>query len=130
MLIDDYIEYCNKYRELYQLYVVLMQVGSFYELYGTNNEGEGVDVDKICELLEIQSTRKNKSITEISRKNPRMGGIPMFVLDKYLDILVANGYTVILIEQVTPPPEPKREVTRIISPATREIDNVSIGIII
>ena len=123
MLIDDYIEYCNKYRELYQLYVVLMQVGSFYELYGTNNEGEGVDVDKICELLEIQSTRKNKSITEISRKNPRMGGIPMFVLDKYLDILVANGYTVILIEQVTPPPEPKREVTRIISPATREIDN-------
>jgi DNA mismatch repair protein MutS len=122
MLIDDYIDYCNKYKEIYQVYAVLMQVGSFFELYGT--EKEGVDVDKICDLLEIQSTRKNKSITEISRKNPKMAGIPLFVLDKYLDILIDNGYTVILVEQVTTPPEPKREVTKIISPATREINSI------
>ena len=42
MLIDDYIEYCNKYRELYQLYVVLMQVGSFFEFYGVDNSEEKI----------------------------------------------------------------------------------------
>jgi len=120
MLIDDYIECYNKYKEI-DLRIVLMQVGSFFELYGTNIEGP--DVDKICELLEIQSTKKNKSISEISRKNPKMAGIPLYVVDKYIDILVNNGYTVIKIEQVTPAPDPKREITQVISPATREINN-------
>ena len=117
MLIDDYIKYTHKYKEIYGKSVVLMQVGSFYELYGLNND-EGADVDEICGILEIKCTKKNSTIPEISRKNPKMAGIPLYVLDKYVDILYENGYTIILVEQVTPPPEPKREVTRILSPGT------------
>jgi DNA mismatch repair ATPase MutS len=98
-----------------------MQVGSFYELYGYSDKG--ADVDSVCNLLDIVSTRKKKSITTVDRLNPKMAGIPLFVLDKYMDILLDDGCTIILVEQTTPPPEPKREVTRIISPATREIDN-------
>ena len=116
MLIDDYIQYVQKYNKIYDKSVVLMQVGSFYELYGLNNEG--TDVDEICRILEIKCTKKNSTISEISRKNPKMAGIPLYVLDKYVDILYENGYTIVLVEQVTPPPEPKREVTRILSPGT------------
>lgn len=121
MLIDDYINYSNEYASLYAKSVVLMQVGSFYELYGYSDQGS--DVDTVCNLLDIISTRKKKANPVVDRLNPKMAGIPLFVLDKYMDILLDNGYTVILVEQTTPPPEPKREVTRIISPATREIEN-------
>jgi DNA mismatch repair protein MutS len=120
MLIDDYINYTNEYKKLYEKCLVLMQVGSFYELYGV---GEcGADVDTVCDILEIQSTRKNKSISIIDKSNPKMAGLPLFVLDKYLDILLDNSYTIVIVEQTTKPPNPKREVTRVISPATRNIE--------
>ena len=116
MLIDDYIEYHNKYRIIYNKSVVLMQVGSFFEYYGYENEG--TNVQEICELLDFQMTRKKKSNPIVDRLNPNMGGLPIYMIEKYIDILVQNNYTVILVEQVTPPPEPQREVTRIISTAT------------
>jgi DNA mismatch repair protein MutS len=118
MLIDDYINYTNKYREIYDKCLVLIQVGSFYELYGIPDKNEGANVDEVCEILEIQSTRKNKSEPVISKNNPKMAGIPLYVLNKYVEILIENNYTIILVEQVTLPPNPKREVTRIISPST------------
>ena len=121
MLIDDYINYVNKYKKIYDKCLVLMQVGSFYELYGFGNEG--TDVEEICKIIGIQSTKKSNSKPDINKYNPRMGGFPLPVLDKYLDILMEEGYTVVIVDQVTPSPEPKREVTRILSPATRDIEN-------
>jgi DNA mismatch repair protein MutS len=122
MIVDDYIEYTNKYKNIYDKCVVLMQVGSFFELYGIPDKNLGANIDEICEILEIQSTRKNTKIAEINRKNPKMAGIPLYVVNKYIEILNDNGYIVILVEQTTPPPEPKREVTKIISP-TVNIEN-------
>jgi DNA mismatch repair ATPase MutS len=121
MLIDDYIIYVNKYKKIYDKCLILIQVGSFYELYGYGNEG--ADVEEICRIMGIQSTKKSNSKPNIDKYNPRMGGFPLPVLDKYLDILMEEGYTVVIVDQVTPPPEPKREVTRILSPATRDIEN-------
>lgn len=121
MLIDDYINYTNKYNSIYSKSIVFIQVGSFFEIYGL--EKEGADVDEICKILDITSTRKNTSKTEINKSNPKMAGIPLFTSDKYIEILNNNGYVVVMVEQVTPPPQPKREVTRIISPATKEINS-------
>lgn len=123
MLIDDYIEFTTKYKNIYNKCVVLMQVGSFFEFYGIPDKNEGADVDQICEILEIQSTRKNTKIVEINRKNPKMAGIPLYVVNKYIEILNENGYIVVLVEQTTPPPEPKREVTKIISPTVNMENN-------
>ena len=121
MLIDEYINYTNKYKSIYSKSIVFIQIGSFFEIYGL--EKEGADVDEICKILDITSTRKNTSKSEISRSNPKMAGIPLFTSDKYIEILNNNGYVVIMVEQVTPPPQPKREVTRIISPATKEVNS-------
>lgn len=121
MLFDDYVQYTATYQEKYgPKTLVLMEVGSFFELYGVTNATEklGADVQVVCDLLNIQMSRKNKAILENSRGNPLMAGFPEYVLQKFLDILVAHGYTVVLVEQVTPPPQPKREVTRIVSPST------------
>lgn len=128
MIYDDYTEYTTKYKELYgNDVVVLIEIGSFFEIYGVNNENEvsGADMYTICNVLNIQISRKNKSILENSRDNPLMAGFPNHSLTKFINILVHNKYTVVIIEQVTPPPNPKREVTRVISPSTYIDDIVS-----
>ena len=122
MLIDDYIDYQVKYQEKYgEKTVILMQVGSFFEAYAIDNEKEKINIDnlnQICDLMNIQISRKNKSVIENSRSNPLMAGFPLFAIEKFIQILMNHGYTVVLIEQVTEPPEPERKVTNIFSPGT------------
>ena len=43
MIIDDYLELQQKYEKQYgSQTVVLMEVGSFYELYGVNNTDHNI----------------------------------------------------------------------------------------
>lgn len=116
-IIDDYISYHIKYKKIYgNNSLVLIQVGSFFEAYATDTEGP--DLHYIADLINIVCTRKDKKENIISKKNPYMLGFPLISYDKHVSLLVNNGYTLILIEQTTPPPNPKREVTNIISPGT------------
>ena len=117
------MNYCKEYETLYgKDTVVLMEVGGFYELYGVNYKDtvSGADIYNVAGLLGIQVSRKNKNILENSYSNPLMAGFPSYTLHKFIDVLVSNNKTVVLVEQTTSPPNPKREVTRIISPATYE----------
>lgn len=117
-IIDEYLDNHNKYEKKYGKgrTLVLEQVGSFFEMYSTDKEGP--NLDEIASLLNIVCTRKDKSIYEISKKNPYMSGFPTQALQKFINILVNNMYTVIVIEQITPPPKVTREVTGIYSPGT------------
>jgi len=120
MIIDDYFDELIKYQEKYgNKTIILMEVGSFFEMYGVDNEQEKIgDLKKITELLGLALSRRNKSILENSRKNAQMAGFGTAFLKKYLSILINNGYTIVLIEQTTPPPNPIRAVTQIFSPGT------------
>lgn len=119
-ILDDYLDYQKKYEAKYGVRtIVLMEVGSFFEIYGLETEDAFLGkVSEIAQLLGIQKTRKNKSISEQSHKNPLMAGFPNHGLNKFLKRLLDNYYTVVLIEQVTPAPNPKRDVTHIYSPGT------------
>ena len=113
----DYLKYHSEYANKYgDKTLILMQVGSFFECYATNEKGP--ELQCISYILNIILTKKDKSILEISEKNPKMLGFPCVSLQKNLKILTENGYTVIVIEQVTNPPNPKREITGIYSPST------------
>ena len=120
MLIDNYFKEQLKYEALYGIKtLVLIEVGSFFELYGVNNDTEQIgDLKNITEILNIQLTRRNKHIQGNCRKNALMAGFPSVSLDRFVNILLEEKYTVVLIEQVTDPPYPKREVTKIYSPGT------------
>ena len=120
MIIDDYFDELIKYQDKYGIKtIILMEVGSFFEMYGVDNEKEKIgDLKKITELLGLTLSRRNKSIIENSRQNAQMAGFGTAFLKKYLSTLINNGYTVVLIEQTTPPPNPIREVTQIFSPGT------------
>lgn len=120
-IIEEYFDYYKFYYDKYgKNIIVFMQIGSFFEMYGIDNENEKLgNVKEISELLNIQMTRRNKAIQENSIKNPIMAGIPIVSFKRYLEILSKmNKYTVVIVEQVTEPPNPKREVTEIISPGT------------
>ncbi len=100
--------------------VVLMEIGSFFEVYEVNNEELKIGKAKeIAEFLNIQLTRKNKSIIENSISNPIMAGVPNFALERYLNRLVqSKKYTIVLIRQKGEPPNVKRYLSNIISPGT------------
>ena len=118
MLYDDYAEYTQKYKREFRTEdaLVLIEVGSFWELYDCDRH-LGADMSRVSDLLGIQVTRKSKAIPEVSRTNPLMAGFPSVALDRFLPTLL-NTFTVILVSQVTPPPNPKREVTHILSKGT------------
>ena len=117
-IIKQYFDYQFKFEDKYgeNKTIVLMQVGSFHEAYST--EDRGYNLHELSDLLNLICTRRDKSIKEISMKNPEMLGFPSVALPKYLKTLVDNGYTVIIIDQVTPPPHPKRKVTGVYSSGT------------
>jgi DNA mismatch repair protein MutS len=122
-ILDEYLLYHDTYVNKYgKKTLVLMQVGSFYECYGIiknkDDSWKGPNLSQISEILNIVCTRKDKSVSEISEKNPYMLGFPLVATNKFINILMENGYTIIIVDQVTPPPKPKREVTNIYSPGT------------
>jgi len=100
-LTDEYFAYYEEYKQKYgENICILMQIGSFYEIKMVKNENEDIgNLDKICNILNIQITRSNKNIIDISRSNPYMAGFPIVSLNKFLPLLLENGYTVVVIDQ-------------------------------
>lgn len=115
--VKDYFKIHNYFSDIYGhgRTIILMQVGSFHETYCTNDKG--LNLEQIAQELDIVCTSKN-SKKDISESNPRMLGFPVYVIDNFVEKLVDMNYTVVVIDQTTPPPNPERKVTRIESPAT------------
>jgi len=114
-LILSYFEHTKKYSDEYgDKTIVLMMVGSFYEMYGEKNS-KGVisgskieEISKICDLSIAQKTGTNTNI---------MAGFTYTKIDKYLKKIQDAGYTTIVIKQ--DPTNPKiRSVEGIYSPGT------------
>ena len=116
-LYDEYESYVKKYRELHgERVIVLYMCGSFYEIYSI--EDGLVNMKEICELLNIQVSRRNKAILDVDRVNTMMAGFPVHAAKKFVSILVQNNYTVVLVDQISLPPKPKRAVTGVYSMGT------------
>lgn len=111
----DYMNYHDKYIKQFgkDRTLVLMQVGKFYEAYGTKSRGP--DLFKLEEITDAAVARKGSAV---SMKYPYMWGFPLQSAPKYMQILIDSGYHLIVFDQVTPPPNVKRELVGIFSPAT------------
>ncbi|HIP41269.1 MAG TPA: MutS family DNA mismatch repair protein, partial [Campylobacterales bacterium] len=100
--------------------LVIMEIGTFFEVYEVNNDELKIGKAKeIAELLNIQLTRKNKTILENSVPNPLMAGFPAVSLERYLSRLIGTKkYTIVIVKQKGEVPNIKRYVANIISPGT------------
>ena len=111
---DEYFQYLDKYQAKYgKKTVLLMQVGSFHEAYCTNDKG--LNLIELAQKLDVVCTKKNGG-KELTDSNPRMMGFPTHVTQTFIEKLINMNYTVVLIDQTTEPPNPKREITGIYSP--------------
>jgi DNA mismatch repair protein MutS len=117
-IVEEYFRLHKKYSEKYgkDNTILFLQVGSFFEAYQTLENG--FNLQKISDILNILVSKKNKSIVEVSLKNPYMLGFPVITLEKFIKILIDNGFNIVIGEQTTPPPNPKREITHVYSPGT------------
>ena len=113
---SEYFLHQDKYSKIYgKLTIFFTQCGMFFEAY--ENLDEGYDLQILSNVMNITVTKKDKSIP-ISNKNPYMLGFPCIVSQKHIKTLIDNGYTVVIQEQVSPAPKPRREITGIYSPST------------
>ena len=112
---DYFVEYTKKYGDKT---VILMQVGGFYEYYGV--EHEFGNVNEIAALLLMHVSGKSYTDESTGNKSKhQMAGFPLNAIDKYIQVLIRNGYTIVIIDQDSNGKKGKtRSVKKIISPGT------------
>jgi len=121
ILTDIYFELQESFENRYgENVLIFLELGSFFEIYAVNNEKMKLGKAKeVAEILNIQLTRKNKSIAENSIKNPFMAGVPSVAFERHLNRLIQEQkYTIVLIRQKGEPPKITRYLHQIISPGT------------
>ena len=94
---EKYLDHTKKYKDLYGAKtVILMMVGSFYELYGlkTDPSRSIADVAKLCQL---NTSEKKKGV--VDGHQVLMAGFPEYTLEKYVQIFSDAGYTSVVINQ-------------------------------
>ena len=118
-IVAKYLHATNTWRRrLGPTSMVLMQVGSFYEVYallGSDGRYEGGDV---AEFSRINCTRLVPKGQEKDGRSVIMTGFKINYIEEYVQRLVDEGYTVVIISQEYDGPGATRSVSRIVSPGT------------
>ena len=126
-LIEQYFELQIEFEKKYgHDTIVMMQVGDFFEFYGVDNETEKIgDLIRLAEILNIILSRRNKKVLENSRENPQFCGFPIEKTQRFLNVLLQNNYTVVVVEQTEDCQGTTREITAVHSPGTyiEEVSN-------
>ena len=126
-----YLKYHNECTEKYgEKSICLMMVGSFFECYAVDTEDVklGPNLHELSDILNIIVTRKDKK-KEHNISNPLMLGFPDHSVNKFKKVLLDEGFTIMIVSQISPPPNPRRGITEICSPGTvindfnRDVDN-------
>jgi DNA mismatch repair protein MutS len=111
----EYFRYTKEYTSQYgEKTIVLLMVGSFYEIYGIKDTETGeITQCQICDISEICQLN-------ISDKKPPivMAGFRDYTLNKYLAKLTEAGYTVPVFNQVKSGKTITRKLENIYSPGT------------
>ncbi len=107
-MLEQYIDYKNAHKDC----LIFCQVGDFYELFFN-------DAMTVSRELNLTLTSRDKNTN-----NPiPMCGVPLAVVDNYVDRLVDLGYSVAIISQAELAQDAKgmvkRKLERIITPAVR-----------
>ena len=117
-LIAQYYNYCDEYKKKYgEKTVVLIQVGSFFEVYGERSGDIYIKspLSKISQLCCLNIANKNQKNVMI--------GFRDYQLDKYIEILINVGWTVPVFVQDTQSSNTTRSLFKIYSPGTTFLVN-------
>jgi DNA mismatch repair protein MutS len=130
-IVEEYLELTKKYKDEYgEKTLVLMQVGSFFEVYGVmakdNNTIYGSDIVKFAEINDMAISKKN---TCVNGDLVVMSGFGLPQLEKYIKKMQEHGYTIPVYTQESAQKNTTRNLSVIFSPGTyfsndsRELSN-------
>ena len=119
-LIKEYFELTKKYQDEYgSNTILLMQVGSFFEVYGIYNDktksingSKIIDFSQICELNIVE---KNTCVGE---DNVMMAGFKDMQIEKYIKKIQQAGFTAVVYTQDESVKNTTRSLGGIFSPGT------------
>ena len=95
-LIEEYFLLDKQYKKTYgKKTFLLYQVGSFFEVYGIENEND-TSIKKFSEICNLAIA--NKKIC-IGKNNVLMSGFRDFLLEKYIEKVYPYGYSVVVYVQ-------------------------------
>jgi DNA mismatch repair protein MutS len=121
----EYFKLTKEYQEKFgQNTFVLMQVGSFFEVYGVRNTASGeITESKIVDFSEVcQMNIADKKNCYGKNGQVIMAGFGVYLLEKYLPKITDGGYTaVVYIQEKEPKVEGKpcnRVLYQVFSPGT------------
>ena len=119
-LIKEYFELTQKYGEEYgENTILLMQVGSFFEVYGIYNkttyELTGSKIVEFSHICELNVVEKN---TCVGKDNVMMAGFKDMQIEKYIKKIQEAGFTVVVYIQDEATKNTTRSLAGIYSPGT------------
>ena len=121
-LIKDYFTKTKELNEKYgEKSIVLMQVGSFFEVYGyKNTKGEivGSRIDSFRKICDFNVSEKKNAKGNENEDVVMMAGFPEYQIEKYIDKLQQNGFTVAIYKQQDDNKQIIRKLDVIVSPGT------------
>lgn len=125
-LIKEYFELTNNYQNEYgSNTLLLMQVGSFFEVYGLRDNSQQISGSRICDfsrVCELNIVDKNSSI---GSRIVVMAGFKDIMIEKYLKKLQDDGITVVVYTQDESAKNTTRSLQGIYSPGTYFADETT-----
>jgi len=119
-LIKEYFDLTAKYSDEYgENTILLMQVGSFYEVYGKRSreidDYNGSRIQEFAKICELNISEKNVCV---GKDKVYMAGFKDVAIDKYVKKIQAAGYTAVVFSQDEQAKNTTRSLTGIFSPGT------------
>jgi DNA mismatch repair protein MutS len=116
-MIDEYFDiYTKSVNEYGEKTCVLYACGSFYEVYEIDNNKEKIgNASIIAEIIRCDFSNKNKqkrSEEGSTRAFPDFCGFGTAYLPKYLNPLLENNYTVVIVDQLESSAERKNKLVK------------------
>jgi len=98
---EKYLDHtANYYQQYGQKTIVLMMVGSFYEVYGLKSASGDISGSEIVAFSQIcQMNVSEKKKVSVEGKTVLMAGFPEYTLERYLQKLSEAGFTSVVIIQ-------------------------------
>jgi len=117
-LIKEYFELTKKYQEDYgEKTILLMQVGSFFEVYGIKNNSV-IHGSRICDFSTICDLNVVDKNVCVGKENVLMAGFKDMYIDKYVRKVQDAGFTAVVYTQDEAAKNTKRSLAGIFSPGT------------
>jgi len=122
-LIKEYFELTKKYQQDYGIHtMLLMQVGSFFEVYGFLDKKtrlvSGSNIEDFSRICDLNIVEKNVCISGNGEKDIVMAGFKDFQIEKYVKKIQEAGFTAVVYTQDEAAKNTTRSCAGIFSPGT------------